>query len=147
MLITPHVLLGAAVTKKINSILWGLPIAYISHFVLDAVPNWDVGLTSTVNICIITIDGIIALLLISLLSASFRHTYRVRIFLWTGGLLGLLPDILSQGSKVIGFNGSIPLECLHQCIQKNAQIYWSLPVQILLSFLLVVWIKYKKSGC
>ncbi len=147
MLITPHFLLGAALTKKMNSLLWGLPLAYVSHFVLDAVPNWDVGLTSTGKICIIAIDGIIALVLIRLLSTSISGVQRDKILLCAGGVFGILPDLLSQGSKIVGFNGYTPFEGLHQCIQKNAQIYWSLPVQILISCILMIWIRYKTSNC
>ncbi len=147
MLITPHFLLGAVLAKKMDSLVLGLPLAYVSHFVLDFIPNWDVGLTSVRNICIIAIDGIIAILMINLLSASFGRTRRVRMLLWTGGFFGLLPDILSQGTKVLGFHGFIPLESLHQGIQKNAQIYWSLPAQILLSYLLVIWFRHKTQVC
>ncbi len=147
LLITPHALLGAALTRKMNSLLWGLPLAYISHFALDAIPNWDVGLTSIGNVCIIVIDGIIALLLIRLLSTSVISTQREKIFLLAGGIFGILPDILSQGAKVLGFPGSIPFESLHQSIQKNAVIYWSLPAQMLISCLLMLWIRYKADKC
>lgn len=147
MLITPHFLLGAALAKRTDSLLWGLPLAYASHFVLDFIPNWDVGLTGVRNISIIAIDGIIALILIRLLSSPLKCTQREKMLLWTGGVVGLLPDIMSQGSKFIGMHGYTPLESLHQSIQKNAQIYWSLPAQILLSCLFVLWIRHKTSNC
>lgn len=142
MLITPHFLLGAAITKKTDSLIWGLPLAYASHFVLDLIPNWDVGLTSTGNICIIAIDGIVALLLIRLLSASLKNAYRYKIFLWAGGFFGILPDIMSQGSTIIGIQRWIPFENFHQCIQRGAHIGWSLPVQIFLSAILAGCIYY-----
>ncbi len=95
MLITPHVLLGAALTKRTNSLVWGIPLAFASHFMLDVIPNWDVGLTSARNIGIVITDGIIALLLLRYLSLSRQKTHRDQALLWTGGFFGILPDILS----------------------------------------------------
>ena len=142
LLITPHVLLGAALTKRTDSLVWGIPLAFASHFMLDAIPNWDVGLTSARNIGIVITDGIIALLLLRFLSLSRQGTCRDQALLWVGGFFGILPDLLSQGCKAIGVQGWIPLEGFHQGIQKSAHISWSLPVQILLSTILAGWIYY-----
>lgn len=94
MLITPHAFFGAALMKRTNSFLWGVPLAFASHFLLDAVPNWDVGLTNIRNILIIMADGMTAFLLLTIISR--REIGRVRILICTGGFFGLLPDILSQ---------------------------------------------------
>ncbi|WP_096893683.1 hypothetical protein [Candidatus Scalindua japonica] len=139
MLITPHVLLGAAISRGIGSLLCGLPLAFASHFALDAIPNWDVGLTSIKNIGIIITDGIIALLLIRFLSITTSGRPLNKILLWTGGLFGILPDILSQSGMILAIR-RIPFENFHQSIQKSALISWSLPVQIFLSFTLFRWI-------
>ncbi len=142
MLITPHALVGAAITKRTNSLLWGLPLAYISHFILDTIPNWDLGLTCIKNVGVVIIDGIIALLLIRFLSNTIKDGQREKVLLWMGSLFGILPDILSQVSNVFGLQRCIPFEGIHQGIQKSAHINWSLPVQILLSVLIVGWIYY-----
>lgn len=142
MLITPHVLLGAALTKRTDSLAWGIPLAFASHFLLDAIPNWDVGLTSARNVGIVITDGIIAFLLLTYLSSSMHGRCRGKTLLWVGGFFGILPDLLSQGCKAIDIQGWIPLEGLHQGIQKSAHISWSLPVQILLSTILAGWIYY-----
>ena len=140
MLITPHVLLGAALTKRTGSLAWGIPLAFASHFILDAIPNWDVGLTSAGNIGIVITDGIIALLLLIYLSSSMQGRRREKTLLWAGGFFGILPDLLSQGGGIISIQRWIPFENLHQGIQRSAHIGWSLPVQILLSTILVKWI-------
>ena len=151
MLITPHVLLGAALTKRTDSLLWGIPLAFASHFMLDAIPSWDVGLTSARNIGIVITDGIIALLLLMYLSSSMHGRRREKTFLWVGGFFGILPDLLSQGCKAIDIHGWIPLEGLHQGIQKSASIFWNLPIQIFLSTILFAWIysmsRYFSSLC
>ncbi len=142
MLITPHVLLGAALTRRMDCLICGIPMAFASHYVLDAIPNWDVGLTNTVNVSIIAIDGIIAILLIRRLSASLNNKYKNKMLLWVGGFFGILPDIMSQGCRIIGIQRYIPFENFHQHLQKNAHIGWSLPVQIVLSAILVRCIYY-----
>jgi hypothetical protein len=142
MLITPHALLGAALVKKIDSFFWGIPLAITSHFALDAIPSWDVGLTSVKNIAIIITDGIMAFLLLSLLSVSRRGARREKILLWTGGFFGVFPDVLSQGSNILGIQGWNLFENFHQSIQKTEPLSWSLPVQVLLTVILVGWIYY-----
>ena len=137
MLITPHALFGAALMKKTDSFLWGAPLAFASHFLLDAVPNWDVGLTSIRDILIIMADGMTAFLLLALLSR--REASRGTILIWTGAFFGLLPDFLSQSCAILGIQEWNPLESFHQSIQKSAPWAWSLPAQVLLSVILVAW--------
>ena len=84
MLITPHALFGAALMKKTNSFLWGAPLAFASHFLLDAVPNWDIGLTSIRNILIIMADGMIAFLLLTMISR--RESHLEKIIIWAGAI-------------------------------------------------------------
>ena len=143
MLITPHVLLGAALTRKTNSLGYGIPLAFASHFLLDAIPNWDVGLTSARNISIVFTDGVIALLLLRFFGSSMQSTRRVKTLLWTGGFFGILPDLLSQCSRILGIQRWIPFESLHQSIQRSAHIGSSLPVQMSLSAILGMWIYYR----
>ncbi len=41
MLATSHALVGAAIATKISNPLIGLPIIFLLHIPLDAVPHWD----------------------------------------------------------------------------------------------------------
>ncbi len=41
MLETPHVALGAAIATKIPNPYIALPLALLSHFVLDRIPHWN----------------------------------------------------------------------------------------------------------
>ncbi len=40
MILIPHILVGAAIASKIPNI-WGLILAFLSHFVLDAIPHFE----------------------------------------------------------------------------------------------------------
>jgi len=42
MLTTPHILVGGAIGKQVKSPYAALPLAFASHFMLDAVPHVDV---------------------------------------------------------------------------------------------------------
>jgi hypothetical protein len=41
MLETPHVVVGAAIAARVVNPLLAIPLAFISHFVLDRVPHWN----------------------------------------------------------------------------------------------------------
>lgn len=41
MLLTPHVLVGAAIGAEFNHAYIAAPLAAASHFVLDLIPHWD----------------------------------------------------------------------------------------------------------
>lgn len=44
MLIAVHVLTGAAIGSIVDSNLQTAILAFASHYVLDAIPHWDVGM-------------------------------------------------------------------------------------------------------
>lgn len=41
MIFTPHLLFGAAIASGIMPLSLGLFLAFLSHFLLDAIPHWD----------------------------------------------------------------------------------------------------------
>lgn len=41
MLETPHVVVGAAIATKVANPLLSIPLAFASHFVLEAIPHWN----------------------------------------------------------------------------------------------------------
>lgn len=41
MLETPHVVVGAAIATKIGNPALAIPLAFLSHFVLDQIPHWN----------------------------------------------------------------------------------------------------------
>ena len=47
MTLTPHAIVGAAIASTIpDQPLLGFSLAFLSHFVLDAIPHWDYKLSS-----------------------------------------------------------------------------------------------------
>jgi len=45
MILTPHILAGAVAAAKIQNPLIGLPLAFLSHFILDALPHREYSIT------------------------------------------------------------------------------------------------------
>lgn len=41
MILTPHFLLGVAIVSHVQPFPFALFLAFLSHFILDAVPHWD----------------------------------------------------------------------------------------------------------
>ncbi len=44
MLELPHVLIGAAIASKIPNPLISIPLAFLSHFLVDLIPHWNPSL-------------------------------------------------------------------------------------------------------
>jgi hypothetical protein len=98
MLTTPHVLAGMALATQLP-FPWGLPLALLSHFVLDfLVPHWNPhlftemkreGKLSARSLRVITLDGLAAGL--SVIWFSWANPTSP---LWLGAFLGVLPDFM-----------------------------------------------------
>ncbi len=43
MIVTPHLLVGAAIGAKIRNFGWVIILALLSHALLDRIPHWDYG--------------------------------------------------------------------------------------------------------
>jgi hypothetical protein len=98
MLITPHVLAGAAIVKKVRRPWLAYPAAFLSHFVLDYIPHLDShglfgvdgGPTTRLEIVSSAVDLVLAVTL--LFWAISKKPNRGQLIL--GGFLGALVDII-----------------------------------------------------
>ena len=118
MMVTPHLLAGAAVAKLARRPALAWPLALASHFVLDAIPHVhpaslfdgaETGLTDTAIVAGL-LDVSLGVLLVAVLALP-RHD---RKLLLGGALCGFLPDLIdalpgigpwlrtSPGTSVIG---------------------------------------------
>ncbi|KKS98013.1 MAG: hypothetical protein UV73_C0004G0155 [Candidatus Gottesmanbacteria bacterium GW2011_GWA2_43_14] len=112
MLYTPHFLTGAVILKYVPNPLVGLPLALLSHVVLDLTPHNDFGLRPGITLkefwkMEIRRRNIIisALLFDYLLCAGvfvwLFSTYR-NWWLLLGGIAGVFPDALEQFLMLFG---------------------------------------------
>lgn len=106
MLLTPHILVGAAVASKFSNPLLGLLFAFLSHFLLDRIPHWEYSIetlkqikTRGVKFCLpelkkifIDIFGGCVILIIAVHASSNN----IPFWAWAlGGFFGMLPDGLT----------------------------------------------------
>ena len=114
MIITPHLLLGAAIGAKIKNFGWIIVLALLSHALLDKIPHWDYGNKETKRFAEsksyktlftfflkLLIDGLIGLIIVIpvILLKNMIKTERL-IFIFFGIFVSLLPDVILGIAKL-----------------------------------------------
>lgn len=106
MLYTPHFLTGAAILKLVPNPVIGLPLAFLSHILLDLTPHNDFDLRPGItlreffkfpskrrNIILLAmgLDYLFTAICFVWLLTRFNNYW-----LLTGGVVGILPDAVEQ---------------------------------------------------
>lgn len=100
MLSTPHLLVGAAIAHSIPEPTISLPLAFASHFVLDATPHWDGSPEAPFAKKVVggvIVDYIFGVTLIFLISQGDPNQLVVLL----GAFLATLPDFIMTFSRHI----------------------------------------------
>lgn len=112
MLYTPHFLTGAAILKLIPNPLVGLPLAFLSHIILDLTPHNDFDLRPGITLkeffqfpakrrnLILTAMGLDYCL--TAISFIWLLTRFNNYWLLAGGVAGVLPDAVEQFLMLFG---------------------------------------------
>ncbi|MBU3901331.1 hypothetical protein KKF25_01665 [Patescibacteria group bacterium] len=96
MILSVHLLVGAAIGSKVKN-YWAIFIlATLSHFILDAIPHWEyTDLTANVSgdvFMTVTVKALLDILIgVSVISWFFKSSRLVQPAFW-GALFALLPD-------------------------------------------------------
>jgi hypothetical protein len=103
MLELPHAIVGATIATKVSNPFLSLPLAFLSHFLLDILPHWNPhiftemqasGKISKKSVVIIFLDALMALLFGLFLAFRFWPKIdRVTIIL-LGSFLAVAPDLI-----------------------------------------------------
>lgn len=102
MLETPHALVGAALAVKIGNPLLSIPLAFVSHFVLEKVPHWNphlnhetekYGKPTKKSTAIVIADSSIALIAGSLIAFNQPNTTMIIGTLFSS-FAAVLPDLM-----------------------------------------------------
>lgn len=112
MLYTPHFLAGAAIVKLVPNPYIGIPLAFLSHFVLDLTPHNDFDIkpgaslksifskTNKQRNFFIAVMGLdIILLIVSFFWILFTQD---NYWLIIGGGVGISPDAMEQSLLLLG---------------------------------------------
>ncbi len=120
MIITPHLLLGAAIGAKIKNFGWIIVLGIVSHIILDKIPHWDYGngilekftKNKSQKILFIfllqmLIDGLIGLMIVFVIVWQKNMLDINNLSFITAGILAsIFPDIVLGATKL--FSKRIP---------------------------------------
>lgn len=121
MIITPHLLVGAALGAKIKNIGWLIVLVLFSHLVLDKIPHWDYGerieklprdnkfKRAVFRLFLkMIIDGIIGLIIVIFvlcIKNMIKIEYLIPILI--GITVSLLPDVVLGTVKLLSHKLSL----------------------------------------
>ncbi|MEX0621520.1 MAG: hypothetical protein WD187_00800 [Candidatus Woykebacteria bacterium] len=122
MLSTPHLLVGAAIAHSIPEPTIALPVAFASHFVLDATPHWDGSPEAPFSKKVIggvVVDYIFGIALVFLISQGDPR----QAIIILGAFLATLPDFIMAFSRHIQTPLiKLPLVSLFNKYHKHIQV-------------------------
>lgn len=117
MLITTHVLSGAAIGAVAGSPVQALAAGFASHFVLDAVPHWGCAEHELMRVAVP--DGLLGLAAIGAVAGAAAPVRRLAVL---SGVFGAcLPDVDKPGQVFFG-RSPFParFDAFHHGIQREA---------------------------
>lgn len=154
MLETPHVVLGAAIAIKIPNPWIAIPLAFMSHFVLDKVPHWNPhtytetvknGGPSRTTVAIAVIDAAVSLAVGLGIAHSALPDRALALNIIACSLASVLPDVskypffLFKKVRHGIYKKWVDYERTMQ-VQVNSA-FWGLTTQLLLILASFWWIR------
>lgn len=103
MLETPHVVVGAAIATKVSHPALAIPLAFLSHFVLERVPHWNphlntelekFGEISKQSKSIVVIDTMLALTIGSFIASRALPDIVHSVTILASCFMSVLPDVI-----------------------------------------------------
>ncbi len=150
MILTPHFIFGALLGHLIPNKLLALAVAFLSHYVLDAVPHWDYDVknlkakrwfSSVGELAEVTLDFIGGFFIVLWLGAWLD----LRNILWilASGFAAILPDfltflmILNPENKLLKSHHWFHGKKIHWFKNKNNSLLFNISSQILIILLAI----------
>ena len=152
MLETPHVAVGAAIASKIPNPFIAIPLAFVSHFVLEKVPHWNphifsetkrFGRPTNKSITIIAIDVTTALITGSLIAWQAMPNIGHAVTIMAASLVSVLPDLIEAPYFFWKMRNKTIKSWLnfHKALQVDTTPFWGLLTQVLTIVAAILWIK------
>jgi len=159
MIITPHLLIGAAIGARIKHIGWIILLAIISHFTLDRIPHWDYpnkeletfSKTKSYKTLFrfffkVITDGLIGLIILSLVIWQKNIINPKYLFyILIGVSASLLPDIIlgfgklfSNKSRIWAIYKNLHEKILHNPNHIKKPTFIGLGTEILVSIIAIL---------
>lgn len=152
MLETPHVAVGAALATKIPNPLLAVPLAFLSHFVLEKVPHWNPHLVTEMkkygyptkkSIGIIIVDSSVALVLGLFIAYQAIPDYSRAATILAASFASVLPDLIEFPYFFMKIKNNFLTTWLK--FQKSLQVdttpFWGFITQVSTIIAALLWIK------
>jgi len=153
MLETPHVAVGAAIASKIPNPLIAVPLAFASHFVLDAVPHWNphivtetkkYGMPTKKSVVVIVIDSTLALAFGSFVAYQALPNTGHAITILAASLASVLPDLAESPYFFLKRKKiNLPKSWVdfHIFLQTHSDTIWGLLTQLAIIGAAILWMR------
>jgi hypothetical protein len=151
MLETPHVAIGAAIATKIPNPLIAIPLAFVSHFVMEKVPHWNphivtetkkFGRPTKRSITVIIVDATIALTLGTYFASRVLPDYNHAAVILLSCFASVLPDLIEFPYFFMGTRNKFLQGWLK--FQKSLQVdttpFWGLLTQAVTLGAVFLWL-------
>ena len=92
MVLTPHILAGAALGASISNPVMAVVGAFALHFALDAIPHWDYDIYSSRKKAALKVGADLVIASIIILLLIWHMPIEQQIHTLIGGFFGVLPD-------------------------------------------------------
>lgn len=152
MLETPHVFVGAAIATKIPDPLIAIPLAFVSHFILEMVPHWNPHLNSETekygyptkrSTAIVVADSSLALISGSLIAYSALPDTGQALTILFACLASVLPDLIEAPYFFLKIKNKLIQKWIvfQKSIQNDTSIIPGLVTQYITIFAAIFWIR------
>ena len=151
MLETPHVMVGAAIATKVGNPYLAIPLAFLSHFVLDRIPHWNphfytesqkFGKPQKQSVTIAVIDEIIALGAGLYIAYQFLPDYKMVATIIACCFFAVLSDQIKYPFFFLKAKGGLLQKWTdwERSIQVEVSPFWGILTQILTIITAGYWI-------
>ncbi len=140
MLETPHALVGMVLAATIPNPWVSLPLAFLSHFLVDMLPHWNWQPdTRPLSLLGIVLD----LILLEIILARLSFQSPLQLNLAAGAFFAILPDLVEAPHIFLGFNNRYlkKLYDFQKSIQNRAPVLPGIITQLVLSAICLLILK------
>ncbi len=142
MLATPHLLIGATIATRIHPLPLALLLAFLSHYILDAIPHWDYSINkiktkkwkeSFLDFLKVILDSLLGIILILLFAPNV-------VLALGGAFFALIPDgmtfltVLLPETKLFQKHHFLHSNICHWFRKRKIPLFWLFVSQIIIIF-------------
>ncbi len=150
MLSTPHIVTGIAIATKTTNPILAIPLAFMSHFILDMVPHWNphlntemrtYGKITTRSKTIIIIDTVVGTGIV-LAAALTAKSPDAALLSFACASAAILPDAMEAPYFFFHWKTDFIMKWIRfqKAMQSDANVFWGTLTQIITILAAVLWI-------